>query len=143
MEKEIVKEYSNNEMTIVWKPKLCIHAGECVKQLPNVYKPKEKPWICIDEASTEKLKKQIKTCPSGALSYYMNDQKSNTDSANRVSLEVLENGPLILNGTVQIREVNGNIELRENKTALCRCGASANKPYCDGAHHKINFKDSK
>jgi uncharacterized Fe-S cluster protein YjdI len=72
MDKEIIKEYSNGELTVVWKPKTCIHAAECVKALPNVYNPKEKPWIKVENATTEELKQQIMKCPSGALSYYMN-----------------------------------------------------------------------
>jgi len=71
MEKEIVKEYSNGELTVVWKPQKCVHAGECVKALPEVYNPKEKPWIKAENASTQALKDQIDKCPSGALSYYI------------------------------------------------------------------------
>lgn len=67
---ETTKEYSNGELTVVWKPKLCKHAGICVKMLPEVYKPGEKPWINVENASTEALKDQIGKCPSGALSYY-------------------------------------------------------------------------
>ncbi len=70
--KETIKEYSNGEITIVWKPGLCIHAGVCVKTLPAVYNPKEKPWIKADQAETEALKDQISKCPSGALSFYEN-----------------------------------------------------------------------
>lgn len=69
MDKEIVKEYSNGELTVVWKPAKCIHAAECVKALPEVYNPKEKPWIKAENASTQALKEQIAKCPSGALSY--------------------------------------------------------------------------
>lgn len=67
------KEYTNGELTVVWQAKKCIHAGVCVKTLPKVYKPKERPWIDISQASTQELKAQIEQCPSGALSYYMND----------------------------------------------------------------------
>ncbi|TNE55002.1 MAG: (4Fe-4S)-binding protein [Bacteroidetes bacterium] len=73
MSSEVKKEYSNGEITIVWKPGLCQHAGECVKALPQVYKPKEQPWIQVDQASTEELIDQIGKCPSGALSYYRNN----------------------------------------------------------------------
>lgn len=61
--------YSNDEITIVWNPELCIHSGNCVRALPRVYKPKARPWVTIENATTEQLKKQIATCPSGALSY--------------------------------------------------------------------------
>jgi uncharacterized Fe-S cluster protein YjdI len=63
------KTYSNGEITIKWQPKLCKHAGICVKMLPQVYNPKAKPWIVIENASTAELKEQVSKCPSGALSY--------------------------------------------------------------------------
>lgn len=66
--KDII-EYSNEEITILWKPSLCKHKGICVKTLPQVYNPRERPWIKMDNATTEQLIEQIKKCPSGALSY--------------------------------------------------------------------------
>tara|TARA_R110000868_G_scaffold29420_7_gene109444 strand:+ start:8944 stop:9174 length:231 start_codon:yes stop_codon:yes gene_type:complete len=74
VQKENFKEYTNGEITIVWKPSKCIHAGICVKTLPEVYAPKAKPWITPEKASTEALKSQILNCPSGALSFYMNNK---------------------------------------------------------------------
>lgn len=62
------KEYSNGEVTIVWKPKLCIHSGVCVKTLPKVYNTKERPWIKPENATSQELIKQVAKCPSGALS---------------------------------------------------------------------------
>ena len=67
--KERVIKYNNEDITILWKPDTCIHAAECVKRLPEVYKPTEKPWVSIENASTEALKEQLNACPSGALSY--------------------------------------------------------------------------
>lgn len=62
------KEYSNGEITIIWQPKKCMHSGICVKTLPKVYNPKERPWIKPQNATTEELIKQVAKCPSGALS---------------------------------------------------------------------------
>ena len=138
---EIKKEYSNGELTVVWKPKLCIHAGECVKALPNVYKPSEKPWITVGNATTEELKAQIKKCPSGALSYYMNGEENKEELALETNVEVLANGPLLVYGTLRVKDKDGNEEVKNKTTAFCRCGASNNKPYCDGSHVKINFAD--
>ena len=73
MEKKI--EYTNGELTIVWQPELCQHAGICVKMLPNVYHPKERPWVQIENATTEELIAQIGKCPSGALSYRLNKKE--------------------------------------------------------------------
>lgn len=72
MANETTKEYSNGEIAIVWQSNKCIHAGVCVKTLPEVYDPKSKPWIAPENATTEALIKQINQCPSGALSYYKN-----------------------------------------------------------------------
>ncbi len=66
------KEYSNGDITIIWRPEKCIHAGICVRSLPKVYNPKEHPWIKPENATTEELKKQINSCPSGALSFLDN-----------------------------------------------------------------------
>ena len=70
--KDLTKEYSNGEVTIVWKNSLCKHAAECVKNNPDVFKPKEKPWIKIDGSSTEKIIETVQKCPSGALTFYKN-----------------------------------------------------------------------
>jgi uncharacterized Fe-S cluster protein YjdI len=69
------KEYSNGEITIIWQPEKCMHSGICVKTLPAVYYPKEKPWIKPGNATTEELIEQIKNCPSGALSFKYNENK--------------------------------------------------------------------
>lgn len=61
------KKYSNGEITILWQPEKCIHAGVCVKTLPKVYNPKEKPWIKPNNANTKELIDQVSKCPSGAL----------------------------------------------------------------------------
>jgi len=68
MEKKKVIKYSNNEVTVVWQPHLCTHAGNCVKALPNVYKPTQKPWLNPENATGDELIAQVKTYPSGALS---------------------------------------------------------------------------
>ncbi|WP_226789786.1 MULTISPECIES: (4Fe-4S)-binding protein [Flagellimonas] len=65
-----MKEYTNGEISVIWKPELCQHAGICVKMLPKVYNPKEKPWIKVENATSDELKHQISKCPSGALSYH-------------------------------------------------------------------------
>lgn len=74
MEKEIRVNYKNEDITVVWQPKKCTHSGVCVRSLPEVYHPKDKPWVKLENATTEQLIAQIKKCPSGALSYETNQQ---------------------------------------------------------------------
>ncbi|MBT8254859.1 MAG: hypothetical protein HKN00_09155 [Flavobacteriaceae bacterium] len=137
---EIIKEYSNGELTVIWKPKTCVHAGECVKRLPQVYRPDEKPWISVDNATTEQLKNQIDACPSGALTYRIEGEKTDDRETPDIKVAVMENGPLLVHGTITVSGIDGNEEQKKKTTAFCRCGASANKPYCDGAHKGVEFK---
>ena len=69
---DLTKEYSNGEVTIVWKNALCIHSANCVKNNPDVFHPKEKPWILPENSTTNKIIETINKCPSGALTYYKN-----------------------------------------------------------------------
>ena len=62
------KEYTKGEVTVVWKPHLCTHSAICAKGLPEVFKPREKPWIKIEAADSDPIVNQVKACPSGALS---------------------------------------------------------------------------
>lgn len=67
-------EYSNGEVTVVWKPDVCIHSGNCAKNLAAVFRPQERPWIQVENASSEEIMRAIDKCPSGALSYRENEK---------------------------------------------------------------------
>lgn len=138
----IVKEYSNGEVTIVWQPAKCIHSTLCFRSLPQVFNPQQRPWVKVDAASTERLIEQVKSCPSGALSYKM-DQANTQAVAPKtevVKVRLAPNGPLIVQGTIEVQDQTGATTIH-TMTALCRCGASANKPYCDGSHQRVGFTD--
>ncbi len=140
---DITKTYTNGEVTIVWKPAMCIHSTICWKGaggLINVFNPRERPWVKPHGAGTQAIVEQINKCPSGALSYYMNkDERQPQEIKGESIVEVSLNGPLLVYGNIVVKDKNG-VETHKNKvTAFCRCGASANKPYCDGSHTKIGF----
>ena len=140
--------YTNNEVTIVWKPKTCIHSTICWKELIEVFNPRERPWIKMEGATTQRIIEQVRKCPSGALSYYMNaDEVKKTDpekvvaeAASITKVEVSPNGPYLIKNECLIVHSDGKEEIKSGTVALCRCGASGNKPYCDGSHRKIEFK---
>ena len=139
--KDITKKYTNGEVTIVWKPEMCIHSAICFKGLGNVFDPQKRPWITPEGANTESIIDQVKKCPSGALSYYKNTDAGDTKikvEADTI-VETTPNGPLMVYGNVTIKDSNGNVTRKNNATAFCRCGGSVNKPYCDGSHKKIGF----
>jgi len=144
---EIVKEYEADGLFVNWKPKKCIHSEICVKALPEVYKPDEKPWIQPEHASREELISQIDRCPSGALTYRLIGE-SEPESVEMVqaktsasgAVEVQENGPAKISGPVEV-VYKGETRIHKRDVFLCRCGASGNKPYCDGSHKEAGFSE--
>ena len=143
-ERDTKKEYSNGEITIVWQPALCIHSTMCWKHstgLPEVFNPRARPWVNPKGAASDKIKRHIDQCPSGALSYYVNNEKPTTQHTMDETLIVAKpNGPLLVHGDVLVKDAVGNEIKKSNITAFCRCGHSQNKPFCDGSHAKNDFK---
>ncbi|MES2690448.1 MAG: (4Fe-4S)-binding protein [Bacteroidota bacterium] len=141
--KSVTKNYSNGEVTIVWKNALCIHSKKCWTGLNTVFNPNEKPWIKPGGASTQQVIEQVKKCPSGALTYFMNNEVEkaapSTGSDSEIIIEIAQNGPLLVYGNINLKDHHGIETKKNNITALCRCGHSSNKPFCDGSHVKVNF----
>lgn len=144
MEKDITKKYTNGEITVIWKPSVCIHSTICWKQatgLPDVFNPRVRPWINMEKAASRQIEEQVSKCPSGALSFYYNNaENTETDIATDTKIEVMPNGPLLVYGNIIIKDRSGSETRKSKVTALCRCGHSQNKPYCDGSHIKESFK---
>jgi CDGSH-type Zn-finger protein len=138
------RDYVGKEITIHDNRKICSHAKECVNNLPSVFKLGSRPWIDSDGSRMQDIIKTVRKCPSGALSYSIDgieyrDLKEQRDPI----LTVLKNGPYYITGGIEL--IGENIEFGEGASkehyTLCRCGASENKPFCDGTHTTINFKD--
>jgi uncharacterized Fe-S cluster protein YjdI len=136
--------YSNGEVTIVWKKELCTHSAKCWRGLGSVFKPGQRPWINPEGADTAAIKAQVDQCPSGALSHRLPDEAPMPAAAPQqmLRIEASPDGPLLVKGNCTILHRDGREEHREKATALCRCGASANKPFCDGAHRRAGFTDA-
>ena len=138
------RDYVGKEITIHDNRKICSHAKECVNNLPSVFKLGSKPWIDSDGSKIQDIINTVRKCPSGALSYSIDgieyrDLKEQRDPI----LTVLKNGPYYITGGIDL--IGENIEFGEGASkehyTLCRCGTSENKPFCDGTHRTINFKD--
>lgn len=141
--KEIIKRYTNGDITIVWQPSKCIHSTICFRGLPGVFDPRGRPWITAEGVASEAIIEQVRKCPSGALSIadIAAKQKPIMDNETINTLvEVNANGPLCVHGTLSVKDSLGNLVEKLNKTFFCRCGASSNKPYCDGTHKKNGFQ---
>ena len=140
-----VFNYATADITVVWKPKLCIHSAICFKGLPEVFDPRKRPWVNITGADTEHIIEQVERCPSGALSIERQKEPTPLDTKaeplkDAVKIQIQAAGPLLIDGDCVLHHPDGKEETKSGKTALCRCGASANKPFCDGSHSKIGFR---
>lgn len=137
--KDITKEYSNNDLTILWQAKKCIHSEKCWRGLPEVFRYGKKPWIDPEAAKSKVIMNQIDLCPSGALSYKTKNENLKKEATMSTKINLAKNGPVLMKGQLEIEMPDGSIR-EERNVALCRCGSSNNKPYCDGTHTKIDFK---
>ncbi|HKX21408.1 MAG TPA: CDGSH iron-sulfur domain-containing protein [Nitrososphaeraceae archaeon] len=138
------RDYVGKEITIHDNRRICSHAKECVNNLPSVFKLGSKPWIDSDGSKVQDIINTVRKCPSGALSYSIGDIEYRDPKEQRDPIvTVLKNGPYYITGGIDL--IGENIEFGEGASkehyTLCRCGASENKPFCDGTHGIINFKD--
>ena len=135
----VMKEYATEEIVVEWEPRLCFHSKNCVRSLPQVFDETRRPWITVDAASADEVDAAVARCPSGAL------------RARRVGVPVRQrerapeirasaNGPLLLSGGVRVLDAEGNLLYEGERAALCRCGGSGNKPFCDGTHRTNDFR---
>ena len=118
--------YEGEGLTIHFDPKKCIHAGECVRGSAAVFNPNNKPWVKPDAAAVDEVVAVVERCPTGALTYERADGEAEAaDARNTVHLSV--DGPVYLRGDLHIEDATGQTH-ELTRAALCRCGASKNKP---------------
>jgi uncharacterized Fe-S cluster protein YjdI len=136
---KVTKEYATEEIVVEWEPRLCYHSQNCVRSLPQVFDDSRRPWIAVDAASADEVEAAVARCPSGAL----RTRRLGPNPPAReqgFELRASENGPLLVTGHVRIVDAEGTVLYEGERTALCRCGGSANKPFCDGTHKENGFR---
>ena len=133
--------YQGKKITILDNRAICSHAGRCTDGLAAVFKYGSEPWIDPDGAGIEAIIETIRKCPSGALSYALEDLE-HRDPVREPSITVTKNGPHEVVGVRLTVESWGDGASAERYT-LCRCGGSKNKPFCDGTHWSIGFSDER
>lgn len=147
---EIVKEYTNGEVVIEWRPDCCEHSSNCFRNLPAVFNPRVKPWIQPEHATSAELIAVVSKCPSGALriqspplesaaelAFATKEVNQPTQSLGGATVQVVAGGPLRVNGPATISDPNGTTITIQGVAEFCRCGKSKTKPYCDKSHLQL------
>jgi len=133
------REYRTPAIVVRWDAVRCIHAGYCVRGLPQVFNPQDRPWVHVEQASADEIAEVVQRCPTGALHFERLDGGPQEPVPSETSVTLRPNGPLFLRGDVQVLAVDGSLIRRDTRVALCRCGHSAHKPFCDGSHRQAGF----
>jgi uncharacterized Fe-S cluster protein YjdI len=134
------KVYAKETIEVSWEPKLCIHTRRCVRGLDRVFDPDARPWVDVDAAPPDEIAATILTCPTGALHFRRLDGGAQEEPVEEMTVEPRRNGPLFVRGAIRVVDTAGAVIREDTRLALCRCGASANKPFCDGSHRRIGFQ---
>lgn len=130
-----VHRYEAPGIVVEYDARRCIHAAECVRGLPAVFDPQARPWIRPDAAGADQIAAVVRRCPTGALTVrHVDGSTEPPDAVN--SATITPDGPLYLRGRI------AHAGAEYTRVALCRCGASANKPFCDNSHQTTGFKDA-
>ncbi len=134
-----VRSYEGDDIVIDYDVARCIHVAECVRGLPQVFDPARKPWVDATRGSGDAIAEVVRRCPTGALHYRRTGEAERPAERNEV--HAAADGPLYLQGRLDIQLPSGE-RIEETRVALCRCGASRHKPYCDNSHIEAGFHDS-
>ncbi len=134
------KVYASDGIAVSYDPRRCIHAARCVEGAPEVFDPNAKPWIRPGNAAAGTIAGVVARCPTGSLRYERRDGGPAEAVPAEITISVEKNGPIYVRGPMPLVDPAGaSWSDAGHRYALCRCGASANKPYCDRAHERIGF----
>jgi CDGSH-type Zn-finger protein/uncharacterized Fe-S cluster protein YjdI len=134
------RRYDGKGITVSYDVKRCIHAEECVRGLPRVFDPGRRVWVDTTQANAEEIANTVQRCPTGALHFRRTDGGVEEPIPRRNEVRIMPDGPLYFRGELEIH--TRTAMLKETRAALCRCGASRNKPFCDNSHEGIEFRVS-
>jgi CDGSH-type Zn-finger protein len=134
------KSYAGKKITILDNRSICAHAGVCTEELKEVFRQHDSPWIVPDAGEEEALIAIIEKCPSGALGYAIGVVEPEAPKRPPM-VTVTDHGPYAVTGGVELAGVRFGQGASTEHYTLCRCGASQNKPFCDGSHWEVKFRD--
>src|SRR5918999_1099320 len=131
--------YENDEIRVLWDASRCTHVAYCMLAQPEVFDAARRPWVDIDAAEPGSIADAVLRCPTGALRYESKGDLPPEQPPAHTEIEIRRNGPLLVRGALRVKTPDGEVS-EEYRLALCRCGASNNKPFCDNSHRTAGFK---
>ena len=135
------KEYRSDDINVSFDAGRCIHSKECVHGLPKVFDVEKRPWIQPDKSDPDTIAEVVMQCPTGALHFTRKDGGDEEPVPEENIVAAAEDGPLYVRGDVALKEHDGTTITEDTRVALCRCGESRNKPFCDNSHKNSGFRD--
>jgi len=139
-DRDAVKDFAAPGITVHFNRAICSGAGECVRGLPGVFVSGAEDWIRPDQAGTEEIVAVVRRCPSGALTYSVDGALAVRDEKD-VAVRIVKNGPYEITGPVELGTETWSANASRTCFALCRCGKSANAPFCDYSHGEQGWRD--
>lgn len=136
-----VKTYPGDEIDVTWDGRLCIHIAECGRASVGAFVSGRDPWCSPDEVASEDLAEVCRRCPTGALAYTRKDGQPDEQPDPVNTITVVSRGPLYARGQLDIKGAPDDMPGVKHRAALCRCGQSKNKPFCDNTHEQTGFSD--
>lgn len=136
------RTYENDAIRVHWDSSRCIHVGTCLRDGLGVFDVGRRPWVDLSLADTETIVAAIEGCPSGALRYDRLDGGPQEQPDVPTSVVPWPNGPLMVRGEMVVRDSRGGEFAAGPRVTLCRCGSSANQPFCDLSHRAARFRDN-
>jgi CDGSH-type Zn-finger protein/uncharacterized Fe-S cluster protein YjdI len=133
--------FESPAITVTWSRGRCIHVAECVRGLPGVFQPGRRPWVDPGRAAADRVAEVVCRCPTGALHFERRDGGAAEAVPATTVVTPSRRGPLHLRGDVELVAGDGTVVARDTRMALCRCGTSKNRPFCDGSHWETDFRD--
>ena len=135
-----IREYQGKDIIIQYEVKRCIHFEACVRSLPAVFNQHQRPWIQPGETPAEDIVQAVLRCPTGALHFVRQDGGEEEQPPAKNTVTFTADGPLYVHGNLELHDMQGNLLHKDTRMALCRCGQSQNKPFCDNTHLETGFK---
>jgi CDGSH-type Zn-finger protein/uncharacterized Fe-S cluster protein YjdI len=135
-----MRTYTGQSIDVTYEAGRCIHVAECLRRLPTVFDKSKRPWVQTDNEAADTVATTVLACPSGALHYTRKDGGEAEALPDHNTIRITRNGPLHIRGDLTIVNSAGEVILNDTRATLCRCGASANKPFCDNSHITIGFQ---